>query len=102
MPLPIDPSFATRGLEWQIEAPAAQPQQQQGGGFGGALGKAVSGLEQSQTDAAAASQSLADGTAADPTNVVMAVERARLEMQMASQVRTKAVEAFQDIFHTQV
>jgi flagellar hook-basal body complex protein FliE len=32
----------------------------------------------------------------------MAVERARLEMQMASQVRTKAVEAFQEIFHTQV
>jgi flagellar hook-basal body complex protein FliE len=32
----------------------------------------------------------------------MAVERARLSMQMASQVRTKAVEAFQDVFHTQV
>jgi flagellar hook-basal body complex protein FliE len=32
----------------------------------------------------------------------MAVERARLSMQMASQIRTKGVEAFQDIFHTQV
>jgi flagellar hook-basal body complex protein FliE len=102
MPLPIDPSFITRGAEWQVEAPAAQPQQPQGGGFGGALGKAIGGLEQSQADAATASQSLADGTATDPTNVVMAVERARLEMQMASQVRTKAVEAFQEIFHTQV
>ena len=32
----------------------------------------------------------------------MAVERARLSMQLASKIRTKAVEAFNDIFHTQV
>ena len=32
----------------------------------------------------------------------MAVERAQLSMQLASQLRTKGVEALQDIFHTQV
>jgi flagellar hook-basal body complex protein FliE len=32
----------------------------------------------------------------------MAVERARLSMQLASTLRTKAVEAFSDVFHTQV
>jgi flagellar hook-basal body complex protein FliE len=32
----------------------------------------------------------------------MAVERARLSMQMASTLRTKGVEAMNDIFHTQV
>ena len=32
----------------------------------------------------------------------MAVERARLSMQLAAQLRTKSVEAIQDIFHTQV
>ena len=32
----------------------------------------------------------------------MSVERARLEMQLASQIRTKAVEAYTDVFHTQV
>jgi flagellar hook-basal body complex protein FliE len=32
----------------------------------------------------------------------MAVERARLSMQLASTLRTKAVEAVNDIFHTQV
>ncbi len=32
----------------------------------------------------------------------MAVERAQLAMQLASQIRTKAVEAAKDIFHTQV
>ena len=32
----------------------------------------------------------------------MAVERAQLSMQLASQIRDKAVEATQTIFHTQV
>ena len=48
------------------------------------------------------SQALATGQATDPTAVVMAVERAQLSMQLAGQIRTKAVEAAQDIFHTQV
>jgi flagellar hook-basal body complex protein FliE len=32
----------------------------------------------------------------------MAVEKARLGMQLAGQIRTKAVDAIQDVFHTQV
>jgi flagellar hook-basal body complex protein FliE len=55
-----------------------------------------------QVEGAEASRALATGQAADPESVVMAVERARLSMQLASQLRTKAVEAFTDIFHTQV
>jgi flagellar hook-basal body complex protein FliE len=55
-----------------------------------------------QNDAASQSQALASGQATDPSQVVMAVERARLGMQLASQIRTKLVEAQQDIFHTQV
>jgi flagellar hook-basal body complex protein FliE len=66
------------------------------------LGKSLQGLADSQTEAASASQALATGQASDPTAVVMAVERAQLAMQLASQIRTKAVEAAQDIFHTQV
>ena len=56
----------------------------------------------SQDQAAAASNALATGQATDPTAVVMAVERAQLAMQLAGQIRTKAVEAAQDIFHTTV
>ena len=66
------------------------------------LGKSLQSLADSQTEAASASQALATGQATDPTAVVMAVERAQLAMQLASQIRTKAVEAAQDIFHTQV
>jgi flagellar hook-basal body complex protein FliE len=101
--VPIDPSLAIGGPEWSVGSvgPLEQPSQA-GGGFGGMLSNAISSLDKTQTDAAQASQSLVAGTATDPTAVVMAVERARLSMQMASQIRGKAVEAYTDIFHTQV
>ena len=66
------------------------------------LGKSIAVARPTQNEAASASQALATGQATDPTAVVMAVERAQLAMQLASQIRTKAVEAAQDIFHTQV
>jgi flagellar hook-basal body complex protein FliE len=105
MPLPIDPSMAVGGPEWSVGSvgQVQQPNPAAGqNGFGGMLTNAISSLDQSQTQAAGAAQSLVNGTATDPTSVVMAVERAQLAMQLASQVRTKAVEAEQDIFHTQV
>jgi flagellar hook-basal body complex protein FliE len=106
MPIPpIDPSMSIAAPEWsvgsvgQVQAPAQDAGQS---GFGGMLSNAISSLDNSQTQAASASQSLVDGTASDPSTVVMAVERAQLSMQLASQIRNKAVEAAQDIFHTQV
>jgi flagellar hook-basal body complex protein FliE len=103
MTLPIDPSLIAKGADWQIAPPTAVDGQQQGGqSFGGALSQAIQGLTDQQNQAADASQSLAAGTATDPSSVVMSVERAQLSMQLASQIRTKAVEAESDIFHTQV
>jgi flagellar hook-basal body complex protein FliE len=102
--MPIDPSFSISGPEWQVggtslpgtsEAPAV-------GGFGSMLSSSIQSLSATQNEAAGAAQALATGEATDPTAVVMAVERAQLAMQLASQIRTKAVEAAQDIFHTQV
>jgi flagellar hook-basal body complex protein FliE len=55
-----------------------------------------------QEGAAQAAQQLAAGTASDPSQAVLAVERARLAMQLAAQIRTKVVESVNDIFHTQV
>ena len=102
--MPIDPSFSVGGAEWQIggttlPGPSQAPA---GGGFGSMLSDSISSLAETQTQAADAAQALATGQATDPTAVVMAVERAQLAMQLASQIRTKAVEAAQDIFHTQV
>ncbi len=104
MPVPpIDPSFAVNGPEWGVTGVEPdEPTPTEGEGFGGMLSNAISKLDETQQQAAVASQSLVDGTAADPSQVVMQVERAQLAMQLASQIRNKAVEAYTDIFHTQV
>jgi len=83
-----------------VDAPATATEG--GSGFGSMLSKSIQALTDSQTQAADAAQALATGQASDPTAVVMAVERAQLAMQLASQIRTKAVEAAQTIFQTQV
>ena len=66
------------------------------------LGKAIDSLSSTQADAAAQSQALATGQATDVSSVVMSVERASLALQVAAQVRNKAVEAYQEIFRMQV
>jgi flagellar hook-basal body complex protein FliE len=70
--------------------------------FGSALTQAINSLEQSQVTGSNAAQALATGQASDPTQAVTAVENAALDMQFASQVRTKLDEAATTIFQTQV
>ena len=89
----IDPGAELGALEGTSDA---------GGGFSSVLGKQLSALSDLQAEGASASQALATGTATDPASVVMAVERARLSMQLASQLRTKGVEAINEVFRTQV
>lgn len=106
----IDPTFSVGGPEWQVGGVASpgDPQATQGtqpasgGSFGDLLGSSIKSLTDSQEQAAQAARDLATGTATDPTAVVMAVERAQLAMQMASQIRTKADEAAQTLFQTAV
>jgi len=115
---PIDPSMAVAGGDWQVSgvqgldgvtpgAPGsgqpdgAQPSQPTES-FGDMLSGQIEQLQGMQSEASQQSTALAAGEATDPSQVVMAVERARLGMQLASQIRTKLVEAQQDIFHTQV
>ena len=108
--MPVDPSFAISGPEWGVGgiaplqqaqgAEAAQPSQ--GTGFGGMLADQIKGLEATQQEAATASQALATGQTNDVASTVAAVERAKLSMELAGTVRQKAVEAYQEIFRTQV
>jgi flagellar hook-basal body complex protein FliE len=100
--MPIDPSFAISGPEWQVGSVDAPAQPAGGGDFGAMIGQSLKSLQETQDSAAQASTDLATGKATDPTAVVMAVERAQLAMQLASQIRTKAVEAAQTMFQTQV
>lgn len=101
--MPIDPSLSVGGSEWQIGSLEAPAQQTAGGGdFGAMISQSLQSLQATQDQAAQASTDLATGKATDPTAVVMSVERAQLAMQLASQIRNKAVEAAQTLFQTQV
>ena len=112
-------SAAVSGPEWQIAMPEApQVGAADGGipvgetgavegagagqGFGGMLADQVKNLQGLQEEAAAQSQALATGQAQDVSEVVMSVERAQLAMQLAASLRDKGVDAFQEIFRTQV
>jgi flagellar hook-basal body complex protein FliE len=72
------------------------------GGFGSMLTNAISSLDQSQNTASSDSVALATGQASDVTQVVTDVEKANLEMQLAVQVRNKAVDAYQEIMRMQI
>jgi flagellar hook-basal body complex protein FliE len=114
MPIEAVSAFSTSGPEWQIGMDAASdPALANDGGtiieggaggsdFGGMLTKQIQGLADLQTKAAEHSTALANGTATDPAETIMAVERAKLSMQLASTLRTKGVEAINEVFHTQV
>jgi flagellar hook-basal body complex protein FliE len=102
-PIAIDPSFTKVGSEWTIPKVADTTEPTSGsGGFAGMLGQQIQQLANTQADAATQSQALATGTAKDPAEVVMSVERAQLAMQMATTLRNKGVEAIQEIMRTQV
>jgi flagellar hook-basal body complex protein FliE len=107
--MPIQPiTSATSGIsapgpEFQVQAPA------QGAGssspassFGSVLLDQLDNLNGLQQTAATQSQALATGQADDPSAVVMQVEQAALAMQLAVQVRNKAVDAYQELFRMSI
>lgn len=109
--MPIDPTMAIRGLsggEWNVgsiggaDGAATGTAATGSSSFGSALANQIGALEKTQNTAADASRSLADGTATDPTQAIVAVERAQLSMQLAAQLRNKGTEALQEILRTQV
>ncbi|HWB23161.1 MAG TPA: flagellar hook-basal body complex protein FliE [Gaiellaceae bacterium] len=73
-----------------------------GGGFGKMLADSIGQIDQAQAQANQQTQALATGQASDVSSVVMSVEQASLEVQLASQIDNKAVSAYQDIFRMQV
>jgi flagellar hook-basal body complex protein FliE len=80
----------------------ASAAQGSGSGFGSMLAGEMGKLDTLQQQATTASQQLATGQATDVSTVAMEVERASLALQLATQVRNKAVEAYQNLMQTQV
>lgn len=73
-----------------------------GKGFGDMLSGAIDKLDGLQQQATDASTQLATGQASDVSTVAMQVEQASLALQLATEVRNKAVDAYQDLFRMQV
>ena len=73
-----------------------------GGGFGSMLTDAITSLNDSQNTASSDSVALATGQASDVTSVVTDVEKANLEVQLAVQVRNKAVDAYEELMRMQI
>jgi flagellar hook-basal body complex protein FliE len=73
-----------------------------GSGFENALAKSLENLQSTQAQADQQVQAFATGQSQDMSSVVMSVEKASLELQLATQVRNKAVDAYNEIFRMQV
>ena len=106
-PLGLDPALdGALGSEFKLPAldgvEPSSPGSVGGSSFGEELTNALTKLGDLHSEAAAQSQALVTGRADDVTSVAMAVERASLALQLAAQVRNKAVEAYQDLFRMQI
>ena len=73
-----------------------------GGGFADMLSSAVSGLNGQLTSSERMSQDAATGGVTDPTEALVAVEKADLAFSTAVQVRNKLVEGWQELSRMQV
>jgi flagellar hook-basal body complex protein FliE len=94
---PLQGALPSEGSAAPVEGGAAG-----GEGFGSELSEAISSLEKTQQSSASAAQALATGSVKDPASAVVTVEDAQMAMQLAAQIRSKATEAAQTIFQTQV
>ncbi|MFN8224896.1 MAG: flagellar hook-basal body complex protein FliE [Gaiellales bacterium] len=97
----LGPEFAIPKLDG-AKATTGQEGVEGAGGFGKALGSAFGKLVETQQTAMEQSQALALGKAPDIQTVAIDVERANLAIQLATQVRNRAVDAYHEIFRMQV
>lgn len=73
------------------------PAQTGGGGFGEALGAAISQVEAARSSASAAATDLLANGKGDVHAVALAAQRADISLEMFQQVRNKFVQAYQEI-----
>ena len=111
IPLPIGPEFSTLGKDFQVGGvdpsldgvgKAGAAAGGSGGGFGGMLEKAIGSVDQSQQDATKAASQVLTGGPTELASVVAKTQQAELTLQLATQVRNKVVEAYQEIMRMNV
>lgn len=82
----------------QTGSTAAKP----AAGFADLLGKAVGELQQVSDNANEKVTALATGQDVELHDVMLAVETESIAISLATQVRNKAVEAYQEVFRMQI
>ncbi len=83
-------------------SPSTPVQQTAAPGFVQMLEGGVADLNKTLLSAEQGVQQLAAGTATNLHEVMLQLEQARLAMQVASQVRSRVVEAYQEVMRMQV
>jgi len=71
-------------------------------GFGKVIGQLVDSVNNSQLSADRAIQNLVSGESQGLHEVMIAMEKSSISMQFLTQVRNKAVEAYQEVMRMQV
>lgn len=87
------------GAVAQTGATAAKPA---AAGFADLLGKAIGELQQVSDNANDKVTALATGQDVELHDVMLAVETESIAISLATQVRNKAVEAYQEVFRMQI
>lgn len=93
---PIESIAATQGVSASDAATSI------GSGFGKMFDGAVSDLNQKLATAETGLQQLAAGKATNLHEVMINVEQAKLQLQLVMQIRSRVLEAYQDLMRTQV
>jgi flagellar hook-basal body complex protein FliE len=97
--VPVEALGATL-LAAPASAPAAPAAPQ--GGFGAAMLRELSGVNQDLLRADAETRALAAGQVDNLHQVMIHLEETRLEFQLLVQVRNRVLEAYQEVMRTQV
>jgi flagellar hook-basal body complex protein FliE len=87
------------------KANQAQPTEDAGStaaSFANVLKDKLSSLSSQQADAGKASQDMATGRADDVAQTMLRIEQANVSLQMATQVRNKVIEAYQEVLRMQM
>lgn len=90
------------GLSQAFPAQPVKTAPSPGGEFGKLLGDMVGKVNELQNGADKSIQSLATGESKGLHEVMLAVEKASISFQMLTQVRNKAMEAYQEIMRMPV
>lgn len=93
------PSARAEALEARLAGPAAGPAAP---GFAASLAAEIGKVNDKMQSADKQVQDLALGKAANLHDVMIALEETKLSFQLMVQIRTRALEAYQDILRMQI